>query len=78
MREKAMRLVVSFHTTIEALAMESVCREHGIPGRLIPVPREITAGCGMAWSAPPDSEDDIRSVMEQNSISCSRISMIEI
>lgn len=25
------------------------CGQHKIPGRLIPVPREITAGCGLAW-----------------------------
>ena len=23
--------------------------ETGIPGRLIPLPREISAGCGLAW-----------------------------
>ncbi|MDO4556829.1 MAG: DUF3343 domain-containing protein, partial [Lachnospiraceae bacterium] len=26
--------------------MEKKCAEYSIPGRLIPVPREITAGCG--------------------------------
>lgn len=29
--------------------MEKQCGLNGIPGRLIPVPREITAGCGLAW-----------------------------
>lgn len=23
--------------------------EQNIPGRLIPVPRQVTAGCGLAW-----------------------------
>lgn len=31
------------------MAMEKQCNHQGIPGRLIPVPTEITAGCGLAW-----------------------------
>ena len=38
MREKELRLVVTFHTTADAMAMEKACREHDVPGRLIPVP----------------------------------------
>ena len=34
------------------MAMENLCRQENLPGRLIPVPRSITADCGMAWSAP--------------------------
>ena len=51
MREKRLYLVITFHTTSAAMAMESLCAEKGLPGRLIPVPREITAGCGMAFRA---------------------------
>lgn len=49
------RCIVTFPTTAAALAMETACRETGAPGRLIPVPRVITAGCGLCWSAPPES-----------------------
>ena len=28
------------------------CKAKGRPGRLIPVPVKISAGCGMAWCAP--------------------------
>ena len=61
MREKHPRLVVAFHTATAAMALEKYCSEHGIPGRLIPIPREITAGCGLAWSAPPNA----RAAVEQ-------------
>ena len=44
MREKHPRLVVAFHTTTAAMAFEAYCGAHQVPGRLIPVPREITAG----------------------------------
>ena len=55
MREKTLCLIITFHTTTAAMAMETLCSEKGLPGRLIPVPREITAGCGMAWKAPLES-----------------------
>ncbi|MEG0368785.1 MAG: DUF3343 domain-containing protein, partial [Hungatella sp.] len=54
MRIKEERLVITFHTTTEAMAAEQAFRLAGIPGRLIPVPRQISAGCGLAWSAPAE------------------------
>jgi hypothetical protein len=63
MREKQNRLAVTFRTTTGAMAMEQKCREEGIPGRLIPVPRAITAGCGMCWSAPPESREAIEAMV---------------
>lgn len=67
MRQKHLRLIISFHTTTAAMAMERLCTEHGLPGRLIPIPREITAGCGMSWSAPPEARAQLeRFVKEQN------------
>lgn len=59
MREKQLRLVVAFHTTTAAMSLERYCNAHQIPGRLIPIPREITAGCGLAWSAPLAAKADI-------------------
>ena len=54
MREKQHRFVVTFRTTAEAMAMEKRCREAGVPGRLIPLPKEISAGCGLAWRMLPE------------------------
>lgn len=63
MREKQLRLVVTFRTTTGAMAMEKICRNRNLPGRLIPVPRAITAGCGMCWSAPPESREAIEELV---------------
>lgn len=41
--------MITFHTTAEAMAMEEYCSRQAVRGRLIPVPREISAGCGIAW-----------------------------
>ena len=60
MREKQERFVVTFATTTGAMAME---RAPGLPGRLIPVPRSITAGCGMCWSAPPEAQAELEDLV---------------
>lgn len=46
MRAKQPYRVLSFATTQQALAWEKQCAAQGVPGRLIPLPREISAGCG--------------------------------
>ena len=45
------------------MEMETACRAAGLPGRLIPVPRSITAGCGMCWSAPPDARQELEALV---------------
>lgn len=54
MRKKKPYQILTFHTTSAAMAMEPYCKEHGISGRLIPVPRELSAGCGLAWRIEPE------------------------
>lgn len=60
MRAKQLKLIITFYTTTSAIAMEQLCMEKSVPGRLIPVPRDITANCGMSWCAPVEA----RSVIE--------------
>lgn len=64
MRKKEERLIITFRTTAEAIAMEKACKERAVPGRLIPVPKEISAGCGLCWSTDPKQEHDIRKDMD--------------
>ena len=47
-------LVVTFPTTAAAMSCEELCGKKGLPGRMIPVPGEISAGCGLAWKAEPE------------------------
>ncbi len=60
MREKKKYMVLSFHSTTEAMSFEKKCMDNQIPGRLIPIPREITAGCGLAWRIPADEYPQCR------------------
>ena len=54
MRNKRDYVIFTFRTTTDAMAMEAQCAKQSIPGRLIPIPREITAGCGLAWRIAPE------------------------
>ena len=65
MRKKELKLVVTFHTTADAMAMEKACKEHNVPGRIIPVPRVISAGCGLAWCAELNEREQIADIMKQ-------------
>ena len=62
MRVKTEKLIITFSTTVNAMEMEQLCRDHHAPGRLIPVPREITAGCGLAWCAEKEEKERLLSL----------------
>ena len=64
MRKKELKLVITFHTTADAMAMEKACKEQNSPGRLIPVPRAISAGCGLAWCAELENREQLLTVMQ--------------
>ena len=68
MIRKTEKLVITFYTTTEAMAMERLCRERMAPGRLIPVPRQISAGCGLAWCADPGCEEALTDLMRRGGI----------
>ena len=68
MRKKELKLVVTFHTTADAMAMEKACKEYQVPGRIIPVPRAISAGCGLSLCAALDDREQIVSMMRRAGI----------
>ena len=60
------------------MAAEKYCLERGVPGRLIPVPREITAGCGLAWKAEVDQEEAVTAALEAAGIAYSGVHRVVI
>lgn len=78
MLEKKPALIVTFPSTTAAMAAEQFCLERGLPGRLIPVPREITAGCGLAWKAPPEARAQLAAAWEAASIRWSQILVLTV
>ena len=78
MRAKKPTLVITFATTTQAMAMEKFCQTQGLPGRLIPGPREITAGCGLSWKADPADKDALESALTQHDMKWHEMHIIEI
>ncbi len=78
MLQKKLCLVVTFDATAAAMAAEKYCLEKGVPGRLIPVPREITAGCGLAWKAEVDQEEAVTAALEAAGIAYSGVHRVVI
>ena len=60
------KLVISFPTTSSAIAMAHVCGEGR--GRLIPIPQMMCAGCGLAWCACPELEEELMDIIRKKEI----------
>lgn len=58
-------LVVTFATTSQALAFERACRQAQAPGRLSPIPAQVSAGCGYAWQAPLGAADAVLAAAQE-------------
>ena len=67
MRAKRPYIVLSFRATVDAMAWEKRCLAEHIPGRLIPLPRELSAGCGLAWRMLPEDWQQWQSKLDRNS-----------
>lgn len=63
-----MSLVITFHNTTAAMAAEVCLKQEQMPGRLIPVPSSIKAGCGLAWMAPAAAAEPIAACLNQADI----------
>ena len=70
MRAKEPKTVVTFASTSDAMAMEAAAREHGLPGRVIPVPSEIDAGCGLAWCVPVAQRGELLAGLSAHGLAC--------
>lgn len=61
-------MVIAFPTTTDAMALEAYCAEHSVPGRIIPLPPIIFAGCGLCWSAPRQAKPQVLEAVEQAAV----------
>ena len=60
-------------TTAGALALKACAPAYQLEGRLIPVPRTLSAGCGMAWCEPPGNKERLEQTLRQEAIEYNRI-----
>ena len=67
------KVVVTFYTTASAMEMERACKRAGVAGRLMPVPRELTSDCGIAWASAESLRREVEAVIGQEDIEISGI-----
>ena len=74
MKEK--NLYITFYTSAEAMATERACKEKQLSGKLVPVPRALSAGCGISWQCSLDLKDDILKMLSNEDIEFEQIAEI--
>lgn len=70
-------LIVSFNSTCEAMKLRSIAESIHLPGRIIPTPQQISAGCGMAWLAPIEAREAVSRTLEEHGIVAGKIVVME-
>ncbi|MDR2586980.1 MAG: DUF3343 domain-containing protein [Coriobacteriales bacterium] len=78
MRRRQLKAVVVFASTSDAIAMESGCHAAGVAGRLIPVPTEIAADCGLAWCSPEAELPNIERVLADNGLGFTGVHLVAL
>jgi len=73
-RQKKSKLVIAFNTTTAALAFEDVCKL----GRLIPLPSEISAGCGLAYCVDIAHESEIEKILQEQQVDYFKQQIVEL
>lgn len=66
-------IVITFDTTTDAMMMEAFAKENKLSGKLIPLPNEISAGCGLAFKIETEDLEKVTKTLEENSISYEKI-----
>lgn len=64
---------MAFESTASALAFASAAEAAGLSGRLIPVPRSLSAGCGIAWRDLPAQRSAVEAILEAEAIDDARL-----
>ena len=62
------RLIITFRCTTDAIAMEKSCTAIGAPGRVIPVPRSISASCGLSWCADLNDLTALEKILQKQEL----------
>lgn len=76
MRKQQQTLIITFYTTTQAIHMEKICKEYEIPARMIPVPRNLSAGCGHALALEPNYRENVEEMIVKEDIEYEEITEI--
>ena len=62
------RLIITFNTTTDVLRAEKVFKENNISGKIISIPSEISAGCGLTWQSEIELKEKSIKILKENDI----------
>ncbi|RDY23442.1 DUF3343 domain-containing protein [Romboutsia maritimum] len=60
--------IVSFNSTHHAIRSDKLFNENNIKSTTLPTPREITASCGISIRFLYENINEVKSILEENSI----------
>ena len=69
---------MTFHTTSAAMELEKLCREQSLQGRLFPVPRSLTADCGIAWRCDVRLQESVQMLIDRFGVEVSGVYRLEL
>ena len=78
MRQKCPALILAFDSTSQAIAAERLFQEINLPGRMIPIPAQISAGCGLAWKAEPEQKQALLDALSKAELSYAVCAVVEM
>jgi len=78
MRRSRDFLVITFSETSDAMAAEKLFQERQIPGRIIPIPRQLSAGCGLSWRTEPEARDAVRRELDAAKIRWHEMELVKL
>ena len=66
--QKSLQVVAVFATTSDAMAVDAAADAGLVPGRMIPLPACLSAGCGLAWSVPAEEGAALKEALEREGL----------
>lgn len=78
MREKIKYFIVTFHTYSDAMLLEKFTKANGLNIKLIPAPRSLSPGCGIALRANEEDRDLILKIIEDEDVEVDETTILEL
>lgn len=78
MKVKKKYVIITFHTSSDALFLEKKAKVVGIICKLIPSPRVLTPGCGMALRVDLIYKEQINKVIIDNNVEIEQVVELEL
>ncbi|RRD40674.1 DUF3343 domain-containing protein [Leptotrichia sp. OH3620_COT-345] len=66
MKKDKIKVIITFQSMSDAIYVEKILKAEKVKGRLIPVPRKISSGCGIAWCSDIELKEGIIKIIGQN------------